>query len=374
MKNTMKKIGKLLSLALIFLASFAGGMLLSASLFSGFFGPIEVVLGVAGILFGSYISIIVHEAGHLVFGLLSGYTFSSFRIGSLMWVKQDGKINLRRFSLAGTGGQCLMNPPEEKNGRIPVILYNLGGVIANVIFAILLLLAYFLCVGRLNLLVLGMVFLFSAIVSFILALMNGLPLDAGGIANDGMNALHLSKDPIAAYAFRNQLLANAAQTEGKRLSEMPEEWFTLPEGADMQNVHCASLAVFAVGRYLDRGDIPGAEKAISDLLNSGYNIIALHKNLLICDLIYCRLYNNPSSDISSLLTPEVEKIMQAMKTYPSIIRTQYAIALVYKRNSVEASEILASYDEHTKKFPYRQEALAERELMLRLLEKTKQGI
>ena len=40
------------------------------------------------------IQIIIHEAGHLVFGLATGYKFSSFRIYSWMWVKEDGKLDL----------------------------------------------------------------------------------------------------------------------------------------------------------------------------------------------------------------------------------------------------------------------------------------
>ena len=44
-----------------------------------------------------------HEAGHLVCGLLSGYGFSSYRIGSLMWIRQKGKICFKRFSLLRHG-------------------------------------------------------------------------------------------------------------------------------------------------------------------------------------------------------------------------------------------------------------------------------
>ena len=33
------------------------------------------------------LNMVIHESGHLVFGLLSGYSFSSFRIMSFMWVK-----------------------------------------------------------------------------------------------------------------------------------------------------------------------------------------------------------------------------------------------------------------------------------------------
>ena len=80
-----------------------------------------------------FIQMVIHEAGHLVFGLFTGYKFLSFRIGSLMLIKDGEKFSFRRFSIAGTGGQCLMAPPDMTDGRFPFVLYNLGGVIMNLI-------------------------------------------------------------------------------------------------------------------------------------------------------------------------------------------------------------------------------------------------
>ena len=80
-----------------------------------------------------FLQIIIHEAGHLVFGLLTGYRFISFRVSSFMWMKDSDRIRFKRLSVAGTGGQCLMAPPELKDGKMPVQLYNYGGAIMNLI-------------------------------------------------------------------------------------------------------------------------------------------------------------------------------------------------------------------------------------------------
>ena len=362
----MKKILKAISTALVMLIlaamGAAGGFLLTASLFSGFFNPFEVILALVGILLISYIAIIIHESGHLIFGLVCGYKFSSFRIASFMWVKQEGRINLRRLSIAGTGGQCLMIPPTAKYGKIPVVLYNLGGVIANVILTLLCLLVYYFSLTH-NIVV-ALVFLFGAIISFIIALTNGLPFNIGGIANDGMNAIHLSKNKDAAIAFCNQLLMNAEQSKGVRISDMPDEWFILPEGADMQNVHNASIAVFAASRALDKQDTVLAEKEISALLRSNYNIIGLHKNLLKCDLVYARLINyGKASELSSLLTLEQLKFMKSMKGYPSVLRTEYAIALLRDGDEKKAEKVKADFDKMAKKYPYPSDIASEQSLM-----------
>ena len=56
----------------------------------------EELLTIAGLLLGMYVSIfahlVIHEAGHLVFGLKTGYQFSSFRVGSFMWLKENEKL------------------------------------------------------------------------------------------------------------------------------------------------------------------------------------------------------------------------------------------------------------------------------------------
>ena len=374
MKKQSKILSKLYDFAvgILFFATTVGAVVfLSVTLLSGFFNPFEVILGLAGILLLAYSSIIVHEAGHLIFGLMSGYGFSSFRIGSLMWVKQDGKIRLRRFSLAGTGGQCLMVPKGESESRAQLITFNLGGVYANVILSCLFGLLYFL---SLRVILLALIFLFGAIVSFFVAITNGIPIALGGIANDGMNALHLSKNPDAAIAFRNQLLMNAAQTNGTSLEQMPDEWFELPEGADMQNVHCASIAVFRANRCFATQDMLTAENEIIRVLHSGYNIIGLHRSLLTLDLIYCRLVNDSDADISSLLTPELKKIVHAMRTFPAVIRTEYAIALLAENDENKAAKILEEFDKKTKNYPYQQDAAFERELILKALEIRKNKI
>lgn len=369
-----KTFGKILKVLVFIMAIFVGipiGFTVGKMLGEGIAGGRSLLELVLALLIAYYVNIIVHEGGHLVFGLICGYRFCSFRIGSLMMVRQGGRLNFRSFKLAGTGGQCLMIPPENGESRAQIILYNLGGVIFNILLALIC-----ITVGVLipEIPLLTDLLMFSGFLSVFGAITNGVPMNAGGIANDGMNALHLSKNPDAAEAFRKTLLINAAQTEGERISDMPDEWFTLPEGADMQNVHCASLAVFATSKPLDRGDTQTAEQQISDLLNSKYNIIGLHRNLLTCDLICCRLLNGGEVSIKDYMTPELNKLMKAMRTYPQIIRTRYFITLLIDKNEKDAEIIRSDFDKLTKKFPYTQELDSERALMAKALEKYKNHI
>ena len=65
---------------------------------------------------------ILHESGHLIAGLLTGYEYVSFRIGSLVWIKgKDNKLHLKKMKIKGTAGQCLMSPPQVPTEECPYV-------------------------------------------------------------------------------------------------------------------------------------------------------------------------------------------------------------------------------------------------------------
>ena len=122
--------------------------------------------------------VIIHEAGHLVFGLLSGYEFVSFRIGSLTLIKENGKFRIKKFSIPGTAGQCLMMPPEGKEYDCPYFLYNLGGILTNAIFSIIFLI---ICLTFTLPKFVEIFFMLIVIIGFSLVLTNGIPFNLGSI-------------------------------------------------------------------------------------------------------------------------------------------------------------------------------------------------
>ena len=72
-----------------------------------------VITAFLGLFVGSFLQLIVHEAGHLVCGLITGYKFVSFRVFSYTLYKEDDKCKVKKFSLSGTAGQCLLSPPDR---------------------------------------------------------------------------------------------------------------------------------------------------------------------------------------------------------------------------------------------------------------------
>lgn len=155
------------------------------------------------------LQIIVHEAGHLFFGLLSGYKFISFRVFDFKIIKdENGKLKIRFERLAGTGGQCLMRAPKYVEGEFKYKLYLLGGVTFNLLFSIV----FWLVLPNYYTLL-------FALIGFALAFLNLIPMGF----NDGMTLYHASKDETTRFVLYSQLEYVYYQSIGKNLLiEKPE--------------------------------------------------------------------------------------------------------------------------------------------------------
>lgn len=308
-----------------------------------------------------FLQIIIHEAGHMVFGFLTGYRFSSFRIGSFMWVNDNGKLQFKRLSLAGTGGQCLMNPPDMKEGKIPYILYNLGGSIMNVITAILFFGLYLICT---EVPMLSILLLMLSIIGIAFALMNGVPMRMGTVDNDGYNALSLGKEKEALRSFWVQMKVSNEQIKGIRLKDMPDEWFEVPSDEAMKNSMIAVMGVFACNRLIDQKRFQEADALMEKIINMKTGIVGLHRSLLVCDRIFCELIGeNRAEKIDRMLDKQQKKFTKAMKKFPSVIRMEYAYALLHDRDLTKAEEIKEKFEQIAKTYPYRSDIESERELM-----------
>ena len=356
-------LGQVVSVAIFVLIGVGCGHLM-LPLVHGVESVFGRVLGFVGLFVAMYgailLQIILHEAGHLLFGRLSGYGFSSFRIFSWIWIREEGKLTCRRLSLAGTAGQCLMVPPELQDGRMPVFLYNMGGALLNLITAALFFGLSLLCGG---LPILAALLKMSAVVGLGVALLNGIPMRVGPVDNDGRNALALSKDAEAMRAFWVQMMVAAQTGRGVRLKDMPDNWFQLPACAAMQSGVTATLGVLLANRLMDQHRFQEADALMAQLLELD-SVVGLHRNMMVCDRIYVELIGEDRPEIiEGLRTKDYEKALKSMKTLPSVLRTEYALALLFERDQKKAERIIAQFDKQTAAYPYPCEVEGERELI-----------
>lgn len=363
----MKKATKMLTLLVSMLVGggIGVGMILLLERIPGLSNGQELLLYVLGfvMLYVFFLlGIILHEAGHLIFGLLTGWRFVSFRVANLLWLRgQDGRIRRKKFSLAGTAGQCLLAPPPWRDEGFPYALYNMGGVIVNLVTAAICGLSAWVCWSHP---LAAMLLMEAAIVSLLQAVTNGIPLPGLTVSNDGSNQLNMMRDVGARRALWIQMSLAAAQAEGKRLREMPDEWFILPTDADGSNELITTVGVFAANRRMDQLDLPGAEAAIRELLDGEYTLIPLHRALLTLDGACCELLAGRPGDLTEALeSPAVKQVMKAMKKFISVLRAKYIVALLRDHDEQEAAAILEVFEDVAEDYPYPQELDSERALM-----------
>lgn len=321
--------------------------------------PYLNILGfVATLVIGLFLQVIIHETGHLLAGLFSGYGFVSFRIGRFVWIKdKDNKIKLKNIYLPGLIGQCLMAPPNMKNGTFPTLLFNLGGSLLNL----------------LSVFVFGVIFYFFrlyyilliCLFGLLLALSNGIPIKFAMANNDGKNAVEIRKDPQAARSIWVQLKVNEMISKGVRLKDMPEDWFFVPNDDQMKNGVISSMAVLKVNRLTDQQKIEEASELIDKILNGDFGVAGIYLHLLVCDRIFFELIKEGDRNlVDRLYDKQQEKFMNQMNNFPSVIRTQYAYALLYKKDKVKAEKFKKKFEKCARTYPYQSDIESERELML----------
>ena len=292
--------------------------------------------------------IILHEGGHLVAGLLTGYRFVSFRFLNFTLIRKDGRLKWRNFELSGTLGQCLMAPPDKPLEQIDTRWYNAGGVLANVILVLLaLLLMWALDLPTwLDIFLKMMVFIGIAV-----ALMNGIPMKMGGVANDGLNLLQLEKDPAAKQSLCNILELNALNQEGKTYSEMPERLFNIPDPIDWKNPLHAATVLASATRKQAQYQWEESYQQLTEALRHKSDIMPLYQLELENMMTLACIATGRDEEARKHYTDEVVKyVTHHAPTQSDKQMTTMAVALALEGDRPKAEQLLNKLDANRGKY------------------------
>ncbi|MCL2030053.1 MAG: hypothetical protein FWG93_00760 [Oscillospiraceae bacterium] len=309
--------------------------------------------------------IIVHEAGHLICGLFSGYQFVSFTVAGMMFVKEDGKLKIKRFGIAGAGGQCLMSLPALENNTYPFVLYNLGGGLMNFLFSGIAAALFFAVKDSFIFAV--EVFVPFALIGVILGASNLLPLKMGGLSTDGRNILLIKKSEQTRRAFWILLTVNAQMSLGSRLKDLPAEWFEFADDSDFNDSVLGNIAAIGLGRLMDLRDFDAAKALAQAILDKGVKLIEMLKNEVRCELLFFEIMGEPcperQAQIESLYTPELKKYIKASGTQLSKRRLTYAYEKLVSLDAQKAAKALEAFNKTCRTYPFTGDRETERELM-----------
>ena len=276
---------------------------------------------------GCIIGIIIHESGHLVTGLLSGYEFVSFRICSMVWVKENGKLSRKRFNIMGTAGQCLMMPPDSDTPeKVPFVLYFLGGGLFNLIAAVICIPIGFVISNF----YFSMLFLTFGFISAWMCFLNLIPLNIR-VPNDGYNIVLYSRNKAKRIVLYKELRLNGLLYKGYELSDIPENLFDFGEESDGLG------EIFQAGLYAYKKDFSAAQNLLEKVLNRD-KLISIYEYEAKSELLFCKVVNGaPEHEIEELYDKTLKKyILFSAKTQISKRRLMYAYYSIYKHDMESA--------------------------------------
>lgn len=281
-----------------------------------------------------WLAVILHEAGHLCMGLLTGSSFVSFRIGSFLIYKDHNRLKVRRMNIPGTLGQCVMMPKEAEDPEIrDGVLYHGGGGLFNLLTA-LICLCVFLSVSNVYIRVFTVIL---AAVSLFLALLNLAPAKIS-LPNDGYNIRLLIHNKADRKAI-HQILRIQGYTSSTP-SEIPLKEFEFSEEGEYAQV----MKLMKASYYEDAGDLEEAEKlfrdcAAKDSKNMDYYRLEAEKELLYCLLIR----KAEDNEIQELMDEELKAYLENTKNI-SISRSR-AMYTYYHLFTHEEEKAEAEYQE-----------------------------
>ena len=313
------------------------------------------------------LQIIIHEGGHLVAGLLTGYKFVSFRFLNWTLIRKDGRLQWRKFELAGTGGQCLLAPPSGPIEEIDTRWYNAGGVLANAITALIAIMPVWVfdLPSWLDIFLIMM-----AITGVFIALTNGIPMKMGGVANDGSNLFQLEKDMDGKLCFCNVLEMNACNQEGVPYSEMPRRLFFIPKPTDWKNaMHVAAVLTSATRKQSQHQWEDSYELLTVARCYKGEMMVLYQMELENMLTLAC-LATGRDEEARQHYTDDVAKyVARHAATQSDKQLTTMAVALVLDRDRDRAEQILQKLETERDKYIHQGDVAMSLDLMRWFLDK-----
>jgi len=275
------------------------------------------------------------KLGISFFGLLTGYSYVSFRVGQLTLIKKDGQFKFTQINLPGTGGQCLMDPPPYNDGNFPFLLYNLGGIMINLVLA-----AIFLLLPNESFpFLLNTFFVSFGLAGILAAITNAIPIKISGIPTDGYNIHAIRKNKTVKHAFWLQLKGNALLSEGAAPKDLPIEELNLENHEDLLNPLVTSTQLFRYNHYLDHMDFENAQESLDVLTPYIDELIPVYQNEVKLEWMFLELIGeNRPEIVNSLFDESFNQYIQTTANWLNRKRFFMAYEWFHNQNADKAME------------------------------------
>lgn len=311
------------------------------------------------------LQLILHETGHYLFGLFTGYRFLSIRIFNLTVIKESGRYRIKRYSFPGSVGQCLMQPPEYENVFPHYSLYIMGGVILNTASAILF---FILVISPFEISFTGRIILFlGAFYGFGFAALNGIPNRDNRIDNDGTNYKNLKKDWQAMQCYFTQLTILPKLQEGYTYRDFQEEIFKVPKKADLTNGLIGWHKILECYYYMDLRQWDKVEDCILEFSPVMDKVSRMLKNTVQMELLFINIIKGKNPTEIKDLYDKTGKLLYSPAADFHLIRVRMAYEINQNNTAAIREEIRKELIKLIRSYPFRGDALFCKGLLEELL-------
>ncbi len=312
--------------------------------------------------FGLFLSL-VHEAGHLVGGLLSGRRMYYVSVaGHCLMRRPDGRFRRGYAATPGVGGVC---STVSEGSPQPFRLYLLLGPLSTLLVGGLC--AYLATLSdpawelpwevALRRAILHIPMVLMAVQGVVGCIVNLIPMHISGGISDGMQLLSLS--------FNRQSRADWEQCnriayltwQGLTPSEMPEELFAPLPPERLTSPYARELTLYRLERLTELGDFAAAISLCHELTEAELPLSPLERLCITRTGAVCEaLTDGPGPFCQRMAEQDMQRLMRFTRKTIGTQLTQYAMAKLVDRDEALAARHLADFTRSVARSPFLESA------------------
>jgi len=209
-----------------------------------------------------YLTIIIHELGHVLGGLIMGNDFMFMTAGPFKLSKEEGSL---QFSLNKhinlSGGLAMTLPTKVEGFKLRRFVVIFGGPFFSLLSSICCLCIYFFAWPHLSGNIQVFVILFG-LISLLIFIITIIPQNINGMMTDGYQLLMILKDDDKAKKYADMLHLTALNQQGKSPSEYPQLILDKYADSPIENPMDLAFKQFEYYRDLAEGNIVKAGEKI----------------------------------------------------------------------------------------------------------------
>lgn len=311
---------------------------------------------------------LLHELGHMLGGLLSGQRLFYLCVGRLYIVRRaSGQLRFAWRRTPGVGGACAMYSPRDGISPLPLLL---GGPLMNLLTGVVFACfawqtrPHFSSAGVLQFSMLHIILLLLTLLSLHQGVTNLRPFMLAIGGTDGWQLRLHRRSPEAREDYARLVRVSRALQQETRLKDMPDEWFIHRPPERESNLYALSFMQNIVARLMDKGDFAAALEAARPALDKEIPFAAVLRMHMLQDGAVCEmLLGQPGEFFAQLQEEEIVRLRKMHKGYLSVLRTDYAAALLLQGDQERAASIRTDFERIAAAYPFVVDASAESELM-----------